>query len=411
MSAGVIAASYVDGPGDLIDFLTSQYYWPLSETSGTVADDVKGSLDGTYEGTHTKGQASLVSDGSPSVLFTDGRVVTPNVVLGGSTGAIMAVVRPNTLGNDYMTIAGVEGGDSAWDAFLLRQDRANLVVISGSSIGAHYDHVAYNVFSTSRPVFVVARRSATFMDLFVNGLKAQSPLPVTANINTDNRAIGIGKRGTQNDRPYVGRIQHVGIWKGATPTDTEIADIASSFGLLYTIPAGFTGAKLYDTFTRIASVIGDTDFPGGSWTVTQGSFGTDGVSLYSTPSVESRAYVQVGASPYRIKFTVGDSATAFGIFFRWNTGGEGWLFNCVNQVLYTMNGGSFFGKTADLGAAAAGSVFEIDVYANGDTVIRRNGVQIISYNENWHLGDSYVGVRFEGYGGPRLSDFAVYPLP
>lgn len=49
--------------------------WHLDETSGTVADDAVGSLDGTYSGAYTLGQPSLIADGSGgnAVSFTTGK--------------------------------------------------------------------------------------------------------------------------------------------------------------------------------------------------------------------------------------------------------------------------------------------------------------------------------------------------
>jgi hypothetical protein len=44
-------------------------YWPLDETSGTVAHDLSGNgYNGTYEGTYTLGSIPLVA-GVPSVLM------------------------------------------------------------------------------------------------------------------------------------------------------------------------------------------------------------------------------------------------------------------------------------------------------------------------------------------------------
>jgi hypothetical protein len=52
--------------------------WPLQETSGTNADEIVGGYDGTYSGTYTLDQASLLSEDATlnSVLFTSGSVST-----------------------------------------------------------------------------------------------------------------------------------------------------------------------------------------------------------------------------------------------------------------------------------------------------------------------------------------------
>lgn len=45
-------------------------YWPLSETSGTVASPTVGSFNGTYVSPYTLNQPSLIFDGTPSVRFS-----------------------------------------------------------------------------------------------------------------------------------------------------------------------------------------------------------------------------------------------------------------------------------------------------------------------------------------------------
>jgi hypothetical protein len=207
------------------------YYWPLDETSGTVANDLgSAGIDMTYPGTAILGQTGIdASDPSRTcVRFSaNGRAVTPGAInLNGTQNiTMMAVLKMINTDANERTIMGHEGGSWEGDCWQLRQSYDGLVGMAGGTSGGHSGPGVWSSFTNGGKRIVGMRRTSTLLTMFRDGVAFDGPWGVSSSL-ASNGPIAIGGRGNQNDRFINAYIQHCAIWKDVALSDAQMAAFA-----------------------------------------------------------------------------------------------------------------------------------------------------------------------------------------
>jgi hypothetical protein len=206
------------------------YYWPLDETSGTVANDLgSANADMTYPGGATLNQTGIdASDPTrPCVRFNgNGRAVTAGAVnLNGTIDLTMiALMKIMDAGGNNKVILGHEGGSWESDACQMRQDYDWLVGMIGGPGGAASGPGYGSIFSNGVTRLVGMRRSAAGLALFSNGVNLGTS--AVGSSLSSNGPIGIGGRASQNDRYLNAFVSHCAIWKDVALSDAQMATLA-----------------------------------------------------------------------------------------------------------------------------------------------------------------------------------------
>lgn len=149
-------------------------YWRLGEASGTTAADASGnSRAGTYSGTYTLGQPSLVPTDltDTSVDFSNGQVTIANAAwMNVSNMSVFARVRPDSVTGAH-TIVGRNSAAGTNICFNLRTNGNKAeVLLSLAPSGSANTLTGVTVLSTGTEYTIAATYDGTTLKLFVNGV-------------------------------------------------------------------------------------------------------------------------------------------------------------------------------------------------------------------------------------------------
>jgi hypothetical protein len=211
------------------------YYWPLDETSGTVANDLgSAGADMTYPGGATLGQTGIdASDPSRTcVRFNaNGRAVTAGAVnLNGVIDCTMiALMKMMHTDANERTIIGYEGSTWEGDCWQMRQGYDWLIGMAGGPGNAASGPGYGPIFSNGVTRLVGMRRTATGLTMFSDGV-ALGTVAVGPSLSS-NGPIGIGGRATQNDRFVNAFIADCAIWKDVALSDATMLTFAELAGV------------------------------------------------------------------------------------------------------------------------------------------------------------------------------------
>ena len=212
-------------------------YWPLNETSGTVADDKSSTgADGTYSGGYTLNQTGI-GDGYPSVLFDgstdriDLDVVTLDTPFDGAIGTMLVYlkVRASSVWTDGVARIPFELGVNANNRVFISKDGTNNNLLLSYRAGGTIENVLSAFSSTAWFVAVVTwSKAAEEMKAYVNGVQVGSTQTAlgtfTGTLADGFTAIGnFTASGGANF--WDGYIAHAAVWKTRL-SDAEIAALA-----------------------------------------------------------------------------------------------------------------------------------------------------------------------------------------
>lgn len=219
---GIVAAGNDTGGGGggggdyatVLLALSPTMYWKLDETSGTTAADASGNGNtGTYNGTYSLQQASLIDDGTWAVSFTDGYIRRANIVAGTMTAiAWIKTSQSGGVDNNAYNGPGIWWADVSGAA----ADIIPMSIVNAGKLGFFTGNNDTLVSATAindnvRHMIAVTRDSTTgAKQIYIDGSLDASATHSTGTKNA-NANMDIGKN-TGDVRPYVGVIDEVAVF-------------------------------------------------------------------------------------------------------------------------------------------------------------------------------------------------------
>lgn len=222
----------------IVNAASPQAYWRLDESSGSTANDLVGSNDGTYTGTLIYGaNGALPNDANSAIEFdgSSGYVAVPYAAALNPQGpfSVEAWVRPNIIPDSSGTpcpisSAQMSGDRSGWQ--IRERDTGWQFVLythSGSSV-ANNDLANIAVGgtpSTNSWTHLVGVYDGTMTYLYVNGVAFSAPVSgYVANYNDGVNAPGpftIGARSSLNNN-FAGRVDEAAFYNRVlTPAEVQ----------------------------------------------------------------------------------------------------------------------------------------------------------------------------------------------
>ena len=251
VSALVLGADYSDHVLDTQpDHLIA--YWPLWESSGSVANDESGNnLDGTVTGA-TWG-ADGIGDGRTALRF-DGSGDRVNIysaglnsAFNGQEGTILLWLRVDSWGAD----------STHRDPIRIYVDENNLIEFIKNSaggtlqllhrMGSYQRYVTISMSGTTwLCVACTWSKSANKFRAYLNGTQTGATQTMdgtwTGSLSSSNCAIGAGNS-TASFRPWLGDLGHVAVWDVALDANTILGLVAMS-GIATQMSASLAGDEL-----------------------------------------------------------------------------------------------------------------------------------------------------------------------
>jgi concanavalin A-like lectin/glucanase superfamily protein len=200
---------------------TPLVYWRLGEASGTTMNDASGnSRHGTYQGSPTLAQASLIStDADTSVAFASGsrgEFAVPGSWANTAQFSAEAWVYLTTFSGNHKTIVQHDdvGSNIAWRMSFLNDGR---MLCYAHIAGSLRTAVSTTTFSLNTKYHVVATYDGTTLLLFVNKVQ-RATVSISGSIRSVTAPIEIGCLSNGTGEPFTGRIDEVAIYDHALTT-------------------------------------------------------------------------------------------------------------------------------------------------------------------------------------------------
>lgn len=219
ISAGALGASY----RDLILQTSSLIsYWRLDETSGTTANDQRGTNPGTYAGGYTQGQQSALADANYCVL------------LDGATGRVTTTYNPFTVGAKRTFSGWALRSNSTANHTLLGSSGASPVILRAKSGGQDVEFVPNGTSQTWTAALPPPgwwfhwaltyddfTRTAT---LFINGVSQGSKTYASGQgYSASAGNLILGQRGGGTTEPFNGYFDDVAVFSELLPSGSILA--------------------------------------------------------------------------------------------------------------------------------------------------------------------------------------------
>lgn len=204
-------------------------YWRLNDNTTTAVEQIAG-RNGTYGGTYTQGVTGLVSgDTNKAVDFSAGHITVPHATAFNITTAITieALVRADSLMSTNGDSRYIFHKNTFYYIYHFRTGGLN-VFVGGIRTGGVYRSVISTATITAGQTYhVVMTYDKVNINLYVNAV-AQTPTPVTTNIDTNANPITIGAFSTSNNNPFDGIADEIALYNVAlTEADVRRHYIAS----------------------------------------------------------------------------------------------------------------------------------------------------------------------------------------
>lgn len=222
-------------------------YWPMNETSGTVAYD-RGSINpGTYAGTYTLAQPFTAGLGvSPTFTRSTGTMTASTVFMPKSNAiAIEAWCTPSSLSQTRQQIAWmgqmnlngwglVLNGNDAVDNSLQTYTNAYTTVAASPALTSGPNHVVWNVASNGSA------------ECWVNGTRTynSTPSPGTYGVPVNGLTVALKSGGGES---YGGLTNHVAFYNAPLSSSDVAAHYAAGMAIF---PVGLTDTAVRPTYYR-----------------------------------------------------------------------------------------------------------------------------------------------------------------
>ncbi len=214
-------------------------YWRLADSSGTTAVDSAGSSrDGTYSGTYTLNQASLLTgDSNAATYFEGGEVLAPSAAwMDTDHVTFEAIVKPTGVGASGTRWIGGRDHNGGTSDLAWRLDYASgkfraICILDGSTTLRVVTGTTTIVVDTT--YHVALTYDGTALRLYVNGASEGTPVAVSGVIKKTARPINIGRSGT--DAAWVaGYLDELAVYGTALSPARILAHANASVGVFAT---------------------------------------------------------------------------------------------------------------------------------------------------------------------------------
>ena len=206
-------------------------YYPMDETTGTIAIDHKGPNDGTYTAGYTLGSTSENPILGTAVTF-DGsfsRISIPNSTslqisgsisiecwMNASPGSISAI-------SDFVSKPASPSDVSPYFDYCLSSGRSTHIAFI-ISMGSNYYQVNSNTVQVANTWYhVVGVYDGAHISIYINGVLDCTPVAVTGTVNTNSQPLIIGNSGWGNTESFAGLVDEVAIYNTALSGPTILS--------------------------------------------------------------------------------------------------------------------------------------------------------------------------------------------
>lgn len=185
------------------------WYARQDDTSGTTMTDSSGNgHNGTYSGTVTLNQASLLTgDANPSVDYGGGSgTVAGASWMNGSGLTVEAIIRPDTLGSyNFIVSRDVNGTAGPW-WMALKAGKVSFFCRASSAI----EFLSLSTLSAATTYHLACTFDNTTQRIYINGVEDRNQaLAGSLSVNTVDLIIGTWPSGPL---PFDGRIDEVALY-------------------------------------------------------------------------------------------------------------------------------------------------------------------------------------------------------
>lgn len=232
---------------DVVNSFGPRAFWPLDDTSGTVAREIADSAPGTYTGTFTLNQSGPAT-GIASVLLNGGYVSCPQVVDWGGPLATVAL---------WFKLSAAQAADAIiWsvglavtNGFNLQRDIADGRLYFGEPNVARYS-VGAVINDNSWHHLVVVSRAAAVVDFYMDGGLRATIAPAASITSTTALTIGAASNGTS---PMKGNYADFAVMRYPITAADVNGLLVSTNPALVPLPA--TYAQLVTTLADLTDIL------------------------------------------------------------------------------------------------------------------------------------------------------------
>lgn len=198
-------------------------FWPLNETTGTVATDITGTSNGTYTGSPTLDQSSMLYNGQGRSVTLNGSSqyvsIPHNAAFNlGDTFSISGYIY--RIGNTVNQAVFAKGGGT-FGIRIGTDNKLALMKNNTSQIAASTGAIT----AQTNTHFVVTKTGAT-VKIYINGADVTGTVTNATMVDTST-AIELGRRSNFNDEYFNGRLQFIALHSTAL-TAAQVALLYNS---------------------------------------------------------------------------------------------------------------------------------------------------------------------------------------